>query len=83
MVSLQELAPLVIIFVVVTIVLSIGADILTSVQTGQTAGSYAYNITGQGLLGADEVGGWLDTIGLVLGAAAVIGIVYAFFMRRE
>jgi hypothetical protein len=104
MVSLQELAPLVIIFVVATIVIGIGADIVSSVKFGEcqygdnglqclnsTGGTgaggasslnYAYNISNQGILGLDEVGSWLDTIGLVLGAAAVIGIVYAFFMRQ-
>ena len=81
MVTLQQLAPFAILFVVTAIVLGIGADILDSVQDGQTADSYAYNITGSGLEGVDEVGGWLDTIGLVLGAGAVIGIVYMFFMR--
>ena len=81
MVTLQQLAPFVILFVVTAIVLSIGAEILDSVQQGQTNNSVAYNITGQGLLGTEEVGNWLDTIGLVLGASAVIGIVYMFFMR--
>ena len=81
MVTLQQLAPFVILFVVTAIVLSIGAEILDSVQQGQTENSTAYNITGQGLLGTEEVGNWLDTIGLVLGASAVIGIVYLFFMR--
>jgi hypothetical protein len=80
-VSLQQLAPFVILFVVTTIVLSIGADILGSVRDGQTALSYEYNITTEGLEGSEEIGSWLDTIGLVLGASAVIGIIYMFFMR--
>lgn len=80
-VSLQQLAPFVILFIVTAIVLSIGADILQSVHDGTVAGSYSRNITVQGLEGTAEVGNWLDTIGLVLGASAVIGIVYMFFMR--
>ena len=83
MVSLQQLAPFVILFVVTTIVLSIGADILGSVRDGQTVDSYEYNITTEGLSGADSIGDWLDTIGLVLGASAVIGIIYMFFMRGQ
>lgn len=81
MVSMQELAPLVILFVVTAIVISIGADILDSVQDGQTTNSYAYNVTTEGLSGTEEVGNWLSTIGLVIGASAVIGIVYSFFMK--
>ena len=53
-------------FVVVAVIISVGADILTQVQVGQdntTAGrTHAYNITGQGLEGMETLGEWLPTV---------------------
>lgn len=104
MVTLQELAPLVILFMTAVIVTGIGADIVSEVKfnecqygdnglqcynsTGGTGAggasslSVAYNVSEQAVLGTSEIGSWFSTIGLVIGASAVIGIVYSFFMRQ-
>jgi hypothetical protein len=40
---------------------------------------YAYNSTRQGLVGGTKIVSWLPTIGIVLGAAVVIGILISYF----
>lgn len=81
--QLKDLLPIALLFVVATIAISIGADIVTEVQTGQTSGTYAYNVSGYGLTSMDELGSWLPTIALVVAAAIVIGVlVYSFAMGR-
>ena len=66
-------------FVVVAVIISVGADILTQVQEGQantTAGrTTAYNITGEGLDGMTTLGEWLPTIAVIIAAAVVIGVI--------
>jgi lipoprotein signal peptidase len=91
--NLQDLAPLAIAFVFVAIVLGIGADVLTSIQSGQgyttvgntgcnstshSACGIAFNATGNGLSSVDELSGWLPTIALVVAAAVVIGVLAYF-----
>ena len=79
--SLRDLLPVAMIFVVATIAISIGADVIDSVQDDQTSGSYAYNVSTNGLTGMDELGSWLPTIALVVAAAIVIGVlIYSFRM---
>jgi hypothetical protein len=65
--------------VVLAITLGIGADILTDIQADQTANGYAYNVTLSGWEGVDEMGEWLDTTGLVIAAAFIIGILMTSF----
>lgn len=78
---LQDLLPIALLFVVATIAISIGADVIDNVQDDQTADSYAYNVSGDGLSGMGELGSWLPTIALVVAAAIVIGVlVYSFRM---
>lgn len=79
---LQDLLPVAIIFVVATIGISIGADVLDNIQTDQTSGSYAYNITGYGLEAEAELGSWLDTLALIVAAAIIIGVLVTSFMMR-
>jgi len=69
-------------FVVVAIVISMGGEILTELRDTQTANSYAYNITGQGLEGAETFGDWLPTIAVVIAAAVVIGVIVTYFRFR-
>lgn len=63
-VSLADGAQLAIVFVVFVLINSIGGQILSGVQTGQTANSAAYNITGTGLTGLINLGGQNGTIGI-------------------
>jgi len=68
-----------ILFVVLTILFSIGADIVTNVQTGQTAGSAAYNVSGYGLAGMLKMGNQMPTLAVVLISAAIIGTLITYF----
>ena len=88
--GLDSLSPAAISFVFIAIVLSIGATILSTVQTDgvtNTAGcnstdvtacGYDYNATANGLESVDTLSGWLPTIGLVIAAAVVIGVLVLF-----
>ena len=79
---LQDLAGIAIIFVVVAIVVGIGADVLTNIQTGKTAHSTEYNASQYGLQGLEELASWLPTIAIVVVAAVVIGIIALYFAMR-
>lgn len=77
--DLRSLAPAAIMLVVASIVISVGADIVDTVQDDQTANSYAYNVSSGGLEGLEAVGDWLPTIGLVTAAVIVIGVIVKYF----
>ena len=62
---------LVIALIALVIVLSVGATILSEIQGTQTTDSTAYNITGEGLTGAESFSNLTPVMWLV-GAAAVI-----------
>jgi NADH:ubiquinone oxidoreductase subunit 6 (subunit J) len=81
--GLGEAPAAVIMLVVIAIVLGIGASILTTVQTGQTANSIAYNASGFGLTGVNTFSQWVPTIAIVLAASLVIGLVMAYLMGRR
>lgn len=93
--TVKDLLPLGVLLVVTTIAVSIGASILTDVNTGflsgaancnstsTTACGYAFNATDEGLQGVDELGSWFGTIGLVLAASVVIGILVMSFAFRN
>lgn len=80
--TIRDLLPLALLMTVSIIAVSIGADVVDSVQEDQTSGSYAYNISSNGLEGINELGSWFPTIALVVAAAIVIGVlVYSFAFR--
>ena len=83
MVSLMQAAYLAIAFVVYVIVVSIGGSILAGIQTGQTSGSVAYNATGYGLTGITNVANQSGTIGTVLGAVVLIGLIMGAFVMGK
>jgi hypothetical protein len=96
MYKLQDLLPVALIFVVATIGISIGADILGNVQDGQVTGAAGcnatdttacgvnYNVSGFGLLSMVELGTWLPTISLVVAAAIVLGVlIYSFAFGKR
>ena len=66
-------------FVVVTVIISVGGEILTQVRDGQantTPGrTLAYNVTSEGLDGTTTLGEWLPTIAVIIAAAVVIGVI--------
>ena len=82
--TLTDAAGMAIAFVLFVIVVSIGGSVLAGIQTGQTSGSVAYNATGYGLTGITNLAQQSGTIGLVLGAAVLIGIVAsAFYFKNQ
>lgn len=80
-VTLNSLAVVAIILVIVSVVLSVGSDILQDMQTDQTAGAGDYNATSYGMAGLGELGSWIDTIALVVAAVIIIGLLFSFFGR--
>ena len=79
---LQDLAGIAIIFVVVAIVISIGADVLTEVQVGKTVSTVEYNASQYGLEGLEELASWLPTIAIIIAAAIIIGLIFVYFKVR-
>ena len=77
--QLMDAAGMAVAFVVFVIVVSVGGSVLAGVQTGQTANSVAYNATGSGLTGISNLASQSGTIGTVIGAAIIIGIVVGAF----
>ena len=49
------------------------------VQDTQTENATAYNASGSGLEAIDTLSNWLPTIGVIVAAAVVIGIIVAYF----
>lgn len=79
--QLRDLLPVAMIFVVATIGISIGADVVNDIYSGQAAG-YAKNVSKSGLSSMAELGSWLPTLALVVAASIVIGVlVYSFATR--
>ena len=76
--SLGDLAPLAIAFVVVTVVLGVGATILANVQSNATS-EVAYNSTEFGLKATNTLASWLPTIAIIVAASVVIGIIVMYF----
>lgn len=94
--QLRDLMPIALVFVVATIAMSIGADVIDNVQEGYvndsdadgcnstntTGCGWAYNASENGLEAMDELGSWLPTLTLVVAAAIIIGVlVYSLAMR--
>ena len=83
MVSLMEAAYLAVAFVVYVVVTSIGGSILSGVQSSQTANSVAYNATNYGLTGISNLSQQSSTIGTVLGAVVLLGLIMGAFMIKK
>lgn len=79
--QITEVPSLVVVLLVIAIVMGVGATILTQIQATQTSGTYAYNITEDGLSGQQSLSDWQATWVVIVAAAVVIGIVgrYLFF----
>jgi hypothetical protein len=81
--SLNDMPGLAITFVIIAIVLGIGATIMTSIQDDQTADSFAYNSSQAGLEAINEFSSWQSTLAIIVVSAVVIGVVSMFFRRRN
>lgn len=69
-------------FVVVGITMTIGQDIMSDLSADYTDDTYASNATEDTQEGLAELSGWFDTIGLVLAAAVILGVV-GFFATQQ
>lgn len=84
--ALSEIPSIGMIFVIIAIVFSVGATILTQMQATQgTAANAAYNITGQGVAAISSLSGWMPTWVTVVAAAVVLGVVvtYLYFKNPQ
>lgn len=81
--SLNVLAGVGVAFVVIAIVLAFGATILGDLRATQTADTYEYNATSDGLEAVGTVSGWLPTLALVVIAAIIIGIVVTYLAGKR
>ncbi len=83
MVGITSVASVAIAFVVIGITLGVGAQILDTISgdlsTGRVA-QYAVNNTTEGVR---ELSSWMPTIGLVIAAAIVIGIIFRSFSGQD
>ena len=75
--DIRDLAPVAILFVVAGVALAIGANVTSSVQNSMTAGSTAALAASNATAGIGEVAKWMPTIGLVIAAAIIIGVIFA------
>ncbi len=80
--GVDQLSPFAVTIVVLIMIVAIGAILLTQMQSTQTANSYAYNITGQGLSALDSFGDYFGLIVLVGIFAVLIGLILYFFVFR-
>lgn len=80
--SLAAMGSLAIIFVVITIIIAFGAQILGKIAEDQTGGTYEYNATTAGLEAMGEFGDWLPTLALIVVAAIIIGVVIMYLGTR-
>ena len=79
--TVGDLATIAIVFVVAGIALGIGAQVLTNVRDTMTSGSREYLATQNATEGLSELASWMPTIGLVIAAAIIIGVIFSSFMK--
>lgn len=80
---LGDMSGIAIAFVVIAVVLGLGATVLGQIQDGQTADSYEYNATGNGLESMDTMSNYLPTIAIVVVLAIVVGIIVTYLAMRS
>ena len=82
--NLNDAAGMALAFVLFVVVVSVGGQVLAGVQSSQTSGSVAYNATGYGLTGITNLANQSGTIGTIIGAAILIGIILtAFYVGKS
>ena len=78
-ISLAELSGVILTFVVIVLLASVGADVLDTLQDDQTTDGAAFNVTGDGLTGIANISGKFGLLGTVIILGAVIGVVIGAF----
>jgi ABC-type antimicrobial peptide transport system permease subunit len=81
--TIAEIGPIAIILVVAGIALGSGAQVLGNISTSLTAGSNARLAVDNTSLGLGQLAYWMPTIGLVVAAAIIIGVVFSAFVRGK
>ena len=89
--QLKDLLPAALAILVAGIAISIGSEITTDVASGHNsncsvagfAECTSYNVAANATDGLGEMGSWFGTIGLVLAAAVVIGVIMAALYFRN
>ena len=87
-ITLGDAAGMALAFVLFVVIVSVGGQVLAGIQASQltSAGitTVASNATGQGLTGITNLSAQSGTIGTVIGAAVLIGIIVgAFYMTKK
>ena len=81
--SLFQVPTIIIVLVVIAVTLGVGATILDNIQDTQTAGSYASNVTGDGLAGLDSLSGWQSTWVVVIAAVVILGMIGLLYKFKQ
>ncbi len=84
-VRLGDAPGLVVTLVVIALVIAVSAIVLTDFRDTQTAGSFAHNATTDGLTAIDNVSNQIGTVGTIVIAAILLGLIvtaFVFFQRR-
>ena len=78
--TLSQMPGAIILFSVAVIVTAVMATVLTNIQTTQISGTYAYNITANGLSGLNTFAGFFNPIAVILAAVVIIGLIMSAFI---
>jgi|TARA_Y100000310_G_scaffold126314_1_gene125145 flagellar motor component MotA len=78
-VSLAQLVGIAITFVIVAVTLGVGGDILDEISDDATENTTKANATEKGGAALNQISDWLPTLGLVVAAAVVIGVLVSSF----
>jgi len=82
-IGLGDLPQVVIIFVVIAIVIGMGALVLTGMQNQTAAGSTASNVLTKGLEGMTTFSNWQPTLAIAVIAAVILVIIVGLFASRR
>lgn len=80
--TIGDILPLAITLVVVAVAVGLGADVLNDIQTTQTTGSVAANVSGYGLGAMNTFGEWLPTIALIVVISVILGVLIVYLANR-
>jgi type II secretory pathway component PulF len=78
--DIQDLWPVALVFIVVSIGIAYGLDVLTDVQADFTSNSVEYNATQDGILAVAKFPEKMGILATVIIAAIVIGVLVKAFM---
>jgi len=78
MVRFQQIAAIALVFVIAGIALGIGSQVLSDIKADVTDATAQHAIENASL-GLLELAGWMPTIGLVIAAAIIIGVIFSAF----